>query len=517
MTVAIFALLSRVLGLLRSTLMASFYGATESQGFADCYAASFKLPDIVFNLIVAGLVSVVLVPYFSSFIKSDDDSKQRINEACTNIINIFFIALIFFNLILFVFTPYLVRNFLVPGWTDEVKLTMTITMTRILLLQVLFMSLSGVLSSYLNAIEKFFYYSLALITYNTGIIAGIVFFGKWMSIRGVAWGAVLGSFLQFAIQFAGAYHNGYRYNFKMPVINKEIGELFLIALPRVIAIGGEQFVRFQFVTLGSFLFTGSIFIFESAENFAMVPYGMIAVSISITAFPVMSKLFARNEPEKMLFSLFHSLRTTTYFMLFISVCMVIYRIQIIDLLIGYNRFNENDIRITAEALAYFMIGIPFLSLTIITVKYFYAQKIAVIPMIFSIIAAVVTIVTAQIMVPYLKVSALSLGRSAGYLVQFVLMLALIIFIAVRKKDHIRIPYDQIKQIINIIFAGLILLVCGYFIEKNINFHIAPKLDSLLEGCVGGVILTVLYFIITRLFKIEDTNRFVSIFYKKRDL
>ena len=70
--VAISNLLSRILGLLRSTILAAIYGATENNGIADCYNASFVLPDIIYNLTVFGVISIVLVPFFSGILSNRD-------------------------------------------------------------------------------------------------------------------------------------------------------------------------------------------------------------------------------------------------------------------------------------------------------------------------------------------------------------------------------------------------------------------------------------------------------------
>ncbi|MCK4796066.1 MAG: murein biosynthesis integral membrane protein MurJ [Spirochaetes bacterium] len=477
--IAICAFISRVLGLLRQSLIASFYGATESEGLADCYSAAFKLPDIIFNLVAFGAISIVLIPYFSGFIKKNDLDKLK--HSCSTFLNFFFLFISFFIIIGYFFAPYFVRNFLVKGWTSEQNIILTIKMTRILFIQVLFMTLSGIFGSYLNAIEKFRAYAFALLSYNIGIIAGILFFAPHIGIQGVAWGAVAGGFLHLSIQAIGSIKNGFRYNFGLPRLNNEIKGLIFIAIPRIIAISGEQLVKFFIVNIASFLFVGSIFIFENVENFSMVPYGMIAVSISTTTFPIFSKLYAAKEYSILLKTLLEKLRTLMFFMLPITVIMIISRIEIIAILLGHGKYSAKDVMLTANALAFYMIGIPFFSITIVVAKFYYAQKKSIIPMIATLISVAITIISCYFFSKKFDVTGLSIGRSLGYIIQTILLVVFMILINKKEKIFSTFPFKPLLDIFKIIAICLFLMIIGFILQKNISFIDSLSLDFFINN------------------------------------
>jgi len=461
-----FAFLSRIMGLLRATLLSARYGATESQGLTDCYAAAFKLPDIIFNLVAFGAISIVLIPYFSSLLKKEDNKKLQ--EACSSFLTFFFLLISAFIVIGFFSAPLFVRKFLVAGWTNESNILLTIKMTRILLLQVLFMTLSGIMGSYLNALERFRVYAIALLSYNVGIIFGILALAPFFGIEGVAWGAVLGSLIHLVLQTGGAVHNGFRYSWRLPKFNREVLSLAGIAVPRIIGISGEQFVKFFIVNFASFIFTGSIFIFENAENFSMVAYGMIAVSISTTAFPVFSKLYTDGDIDGMVNSLLKNLSVLLYLILPVVSLMVLLRYEIIETLVGYNRYTPNDVKLTADALAWYIIGIPFFSVTIIVVKFFYAQKRSLMPMFVSLAASAVTIGTAFYLSRTMDISGLSAGRSAGYVVQMIL---LVIILSLGLRDKFSFTGEHKKSIgvlIRTIIIATLAFTGSFFILKLFN-------------------------------------------------
>ncbi len=503
---------SRILGLVRQFLLASRYGATEGQGLTDCYSAAFKLPDIIFNLVAFGAISIVLIPYFSGFVKKEkyDDLKQ----SCSSFLNFFFIFIIFFIIIGFFFAPFFVRNFLVKGWTNEINISLTIQMTRILLLQILFLTLSGIFGSFLNAIERFSAYAFALLSYNIGIIFGILFFAPFIGIQGVAWGAVLGSFIHFFIQACGAVNNGFKYSIGLPKFNKDIKQLVFIAIPRMIAISGEQLVKFFIVNIASFLFIGSIFIFENAENFSMVPFGAIAVSISTTAFPKFSKLYVEKKYDELLNTLLKILRTCLFFILPVTLIMIVFKREIIELLLVYKKFTQKDALLTANALAYYMVGIPFFSITIIIVKFYYAQKKSIIPMIITLISVFTTIFVSYYFSKYFNISGLSIGRSSGYIIQAILLILFIIII--NKKENIfnGLNWNLFFDIIKVINVFFVMLIFGLFLQARINFFDNLKMDAIAKIIILGGLISLFYVILSYILKIPEIRSIINFRSKK---
>lgn len=524
--VAISNLLSRILGLLRSTILAAIYGATKNNGIADCYNASFVLPDIIYNLTVFGIISIVLVPFFSGIISSRDNSvnnNEELDKNCCAMLNFFFILVATICALMWFFAPAIVENFLVKGFaSDSYKIAATIRLTRIMLLQPIFVTLAGILGAYMNARERYTSYSIAMLFYNIGIIAGILILHSKLGIDAAAWGTVLGSFLWFIIQLAGSIHANFRYSFCFPKFDKEFFSLIFLAIPRVIALGGEQFVKFFITGYASFLYAGALTIYSYAENFSMVPYGMIAVSISTTAFPIFSKNFALAEYDKMLESLFDKLKILLFLLLPICSLMIILRLEMIDILLGYKSFTQQDTILTCSTFFSYMIGIPFYSATIIITKYFYAQKKTFMPMFISLLMCAITISLSYILVKILpenlKISGLAFGRTAGYAVQMILLLITVF----HAKDiaYTIFPKAEIFEIIKVIIMNFIFTVLLCFIHYHIlsfikeNVLLYGKFQYLISGCITGFCAIIFYFLLGIVFKLPYFNVIISRFGKK---
>ena len=132
------SLVSRFLGVARNWLLASKFGAGSD---LDIYFAAFKIPDFVYNILILGGVSVAFLPLFSEYFSRN---KKEAWDFCLNCFNVFLFLLVFLCLVLFIFTPSLVK-LIAPGFTDE-GLEKTVILTRIMFFSPVLLGLSSIFS-----------------------------------------------------------------------------------------------------------------------------------------------------------------------------------------------------------------------------------------------------------------------------------------------------------------------------------------------------------------------------------
>jgi len=194
--------MSRALGILRDRVLAGEFGAGSE---LDMYFAAFRIPDLLFNLLVLGALSAGFIPVFTTYLSN----KKKAWELVNIILNLIFVALVLITILLIILTPWLVK-LITPGFSLE-QLQITATLTRIMFLSPIFLAISGIFGSVLQSFKRFFIFSLAPIMYNVGIIIGALFFVPYLGIYGLAWGVVFGAMLHMAIQFPLIIYLGYRY------------------------------------------------------------------------------------------------------------------------------------------------------------------------------------------------------------------------------------------------------------------------------------------------------------------
>jgi len=145
------SMLSALLGLVRDRLLAGHFGAGP---VLDIYYASFRLPDLVFAVLISGGITAAFLPVFSEYFA---ENKGEAWKLATNTLNIFLFFSIVISGLFLIFTPWLVP-IIVPGFKPAYK-NLTILLTRIMFLSPIFLGLSSVFSSVLQYFNRFLVYS----------------------------------------------------------------------------------------------------------------------------------------------------------------------------------------------------------------------------------------------------------------------------------------------------------------------------------------------------------------------
>ena len=160
------SLVSRLLGILRDRVLAGEFGAGVE---LDMYYAAFRIPDLVFNLLVLGALSAGFIPAFTAALKN----KNAAWELANSVLHALVLGLVLISAVLLLTAPWLVK-IIPPGFTDQ-QLAVTTTLTRIMFLSPLLLGISAVFGSILQSLKQFFIYSIAPIFYNAGIIIGALY------------------------------------------------------------------------------------------------------------------------------------------------------------------------------------------------------------------------------------------------------------------------------------------------------------------------------------------------------
>ena len=347
--VAFFGLISRLFGLWRDRMLASQFGAGE---MLDIYYAAFKIPDLVFNLLIVGAISSAFLPIFYEYSSKDKNDALKF---ASNILNVLIISLLFISVLLVFFAPQLIF-FIAPGFNDN-AINLTVKLSRILFISPILLGISALVSALLQAYSKFLITSLAPVFYNLGIIFGIILLVPYFGILGLAYGVILGAFFHFIIQLPSLFSAGFRpraiLNLKDPGLSKVIKLWF----PRTLGLLALQINNMIATAIASSLTVGSIAIFNLADNLRWVPIGIIGVAFSTAAFPAMGLAYAQGKNDLFLKRFSLAVRQTLFIVLPLSFLFFILRAQIVRIILGTGQFGWEATRLTAASLGLFSFGI----------------------------------------------------------------------------------------------------------------------------------------------------------------
>jgi putative peptidoglycan lipid II flippase len=379
---------SQLLALVRERLFASTFGAAHTM---DIYGAAFIVPDFIFATVASLFSLYALLPVLS---RLEKDEEGLMISFLRDILVVFFAGMALISLIAFILAPYL-SYIVAPGLSeDPASHAQLIFLMRILLLQPILLGISNTIAALTQLRHRFVLYSFSLLFYNVGIIFGILVLYPHMGLAGLGWGVVLGALMQTAVQipfFMGEKPHGI---LSPNQIWNSVREVLLLSIPRTLALSVTQITKWALLAIASLLIPGSIAIFNYAFGLQSVPLTIIGVSYSVAAFPTLARLHARGERARFTEYIEAALRHIVFWTIPATVLVIVLRAQIVRVILGAGRFDWSATRLTAAALALFILALLAQSLTLLIARGYYASGNSRKPLYFGFADIVVSIVAA---------------------------------------------------------------------------------------------------------------------------
>ena len=361
-----FAILSQVLALFRDRILASHFGADST---LDLYYSAFRIPDILF-VTVASVVSIsVLIPFL---IERYEKGEAQAKEFIDTVFSFFFAFIAVVGIIAYFTSPYFLSKLFPVFAQNEETFNSLVSLTRILLLSPVFLGLSNLLASITQIHKRFFVYAMSPVFYNIGIIIGIIFLYPIFGINGLGLGVALGAFLHFAIQIPFILNIGMFPSFSFPIKLSFIKNIIYTSLPRTITVSANEISELFLISFASFFVEGSSSVFNFSFNLQSVPFSIIGVSYSLAAFPTLTRLFSSGSHKDFVEQMIDSARHIIFWSVPVSVLFIVLRAQIVRTILGAGRFNWDDTRPTADALALFPVSLVAQNLVTLFVRCYYS-------------------------------------------------------------------------------------------------------------------------------------------------
>jgi len=493
-------LISAVLGLLRDRLLAGTFGAGSQ---LDVYYAAFTVPDFIALILILGAVGAAVIPIFSGYLLKDEEDAWRYVSV---LVNVFLGFLIIVCIILIIFTPFIV-SIIAPGFSGNKK-DLAVELMRIMFLSPIILGASNMISGILQVFNKFLVTALAPILYNCGIIIGIIFFVPMFGLRGLAYGVVCGGVMHLLIQLPSFFHSGFKwrpdFNFMDPGVVKTIK----LMIPRSLGLGAGQLNTIATTAIASTLISGSIAVFNLANNLSSILVNAVAVSVSTAAFPAMSMAFLRDDHEDFLKKFSGIFRQIFFLTVPISLLLLILRVQIVRVLYGVGKFNWSDTKLVTACLAILAFNLVSQALILFLSKTFYSAHNTKIPAIISAGTVIFNIALSLLLVWIVRISpafnaflisALRLNgiNDAGvialalaYAITAILESSLLLFMLYKKFPKLKNKKEILSSLYKIAIASAIMFVITFGVRQLMGSFISLQtfwgvfFQLAVSGCVG---------------------------------
>ncbi|MFA7209115.1 MAG: murein biosynthesis integral membrane protein MurJ [Parcubacteria group bacterium] len=416
--ITVAGLVSNLLGLVRDRLLASNFGAGDT---LDVYYAAFRIPDLIYSLLILGSMSAAFIPVFTG-LRSKDGDNDEAWRLTNGIMNLSLFLIIIISLACAIAAPLLMR-IITPGFSPE-KMESAVLFTRIMFLSPILLGVSGIMGGVLTSMKHFLVYSIAPLLYNIGIILGITVFVRLMGPIGLAWGVVFGALMHMVLQYTTVRKLGYVHRWGLAAAwqNRNVRKVFTLMLPRMTGIAINQFNLMVITVFASTLAAGSLAVFNFSQNLASVPLSVFGISFAIAVFPVLSTYAARDEKENFIRAFSETFRQIMFFVIPLSVFMVVLRAQIVRVVLGAGKFDWNDTILTFQCLGILALSLFAQSAVQLLARSFYALQDTKTPFYIAIATEAVNILAVIMLIGRVQIVGLAIAFSLANVVQMMLLL-----------------------------------------------------------------------------------------------
>ncbi len=410
---------SRVLGLVRDVIVAARFGTGAEY---DAYVAAFRIPDLLFLVVMTGAFGSAFVPIFAGYLEQGHVRKAW--RLASNVITIAVELLVALSALVFLLAGPLVRATVARGLPPETQ-TLAVDLTRLLLLSPLFLGLGAAAKGILEATGNFTNPALAPVVYNAGVIFGAVFLAPRYGVRGLAYGVIIGAIGHFLTQFPGLVRSGMRYWFLPRPQAEGLGQVGRLLGPRIV---GQVAYQLNFIVVTSFaslLGTGYIAGLTYAYQLMTLPHGIVALSISTVIFPLMARQFANREHAALKTTLGDALRPLLFLTLPASAALMILARPIVQTLFQLGNFAAASTDLVSQALPYFAAGLFALAIVEVITRAYFAMQDTRTPLVASLLTIAINIVAAWALTQRLGHRGLAAGLSVTTGLEMLILLGVL--------------------------------------------------------------------------------------------
>lgn len=277
--------LSRVIGLVRQRVFAHYFGISAA---GDAFMAALRIPNFLQNLFGEGVLSASFIPVYSRLLaEGDEEEAGRVAGAIFALLLLIVSALVLLGVVA---TPVLI-DVIAPGFSGETR-ALTIELVRILFPGTGLLVLSAWCLGVLNSHRRFFLSYAAPVIWNAAMITTLVALGgrtaQFRLAWALAWGSVIGSALQFAVQLPTVFRVARRLRFSPGVKSPAVRTVARNFLPAFVGRGVVQISAYIDASIASLLGIGAVTGLVNAQMIYTLPVSLFGMSISAAELPAMS-------------------------------------------------------------------------------------------------------------------------------------------------------------------------------------------------------------------------------------
>ena len=503
--IMVMVLMSKILGLARDRLLAHIFPPDT----VAIFFAAFRLPDLIFQLLILGAMSVAFIPIFTEYLETKSKRDAfALGQSLMVLVLIFFMVVTI--LVYFFIEP--LTFLIVPGFSPEQRETVA-SLTKIILVGQIILAVGSFFVGVLQSFQRFIFPALAGVFYNIGIILGIIFLSNSMGIMGAAVGVVIGAVLHLLIQLPIVLSIGFKPKFLFTLFHPGVKEITGLMSIRSIGLAAELINERVAIALASLISIQSVTFLTLSQHLQLVPISLFGATIAQAALPVLSAEKARGKMEEFKATLLTTLHQILFLALPAAAVLIVLRIPSVRLVFGASQFDWEATVLTGSTLAYLAIGLSAQAISLLFVRGFYALKDTKTPVIVSLIVVAANIALSFyfVRVLFLDVWSLGLAFSLSNILSAILLFGTLHF-KVEKFNLRQVLTPLAKMLMAAIIMGVALYIPIKLLDQVI-FDTTRTINLLVLTGISSFFALSVYIVLVWFLKVRELKTFIDLIKK----
>lgn len=366
--VGFFTLLSRIFGLGRELFIASLFGVGS---IADSVHVAFKLPNLFRRIFGEGALSVVFVPIFNSKLLEAPAAARYFTGT---IFTILLFTLTIIVILMQLFMPSLML-IIAPGFYEDLeKFNLTVTLCRITVPYLIFISITALLGGILNSLKRFAAFAFSPIILSLSVILITVLLEKHVEAPiSVSISLLIAGILQVIFMFYCVIKVGLSFPLIFAPFDKDVKKFLYNMGPATVSSGVQQLNIFISQSIASFI-EGAISILSYADRIYQFPLSIIGVTFGTILLPELSQSYHQNNIARITKIQNNAIKIGLLLSLPATFGIMVLSQPIIHIIYERGAFTGSDTVKTAQAISVFALGLPAFIFTKILMPVFYANQ-----------------------------------------------------------------------------------------------------------------------------------------------
>lgn len=500
--IVIFSLISKILGFLRETLIASKFGSgTETDTFFIALTAIS-----LFSGIFTGAINTTMIPVLSE-VEAVENKKGK-KKHTNNLLNIVFLISFIIIMLTWIFAPLIIK-ILASGFEGE-QFKSAILMFRIGLPTIFFAGVVGVFRGYLQSELMFTESAAAQFPVNLVYIFYLIFLSGVFGMKGLMIASVVGVAAQIIIQVPGIRSTGFRYKYILDFKDKYVKKVISLIPPILVSIAVSDLNKIVDRSLASTLVDGSISALNYASRLDGLTTGIFISAITTVIFPLLSQEANKDTLDGFKKVIINGINIILLITIPATVGMIILANPVVKIAFERGAFDSTATNMTVGALIFYSIGLVGTALKPLLSRAYYSLQDTKAPMVNSFIAVGINIILNFILISFMAHKGLALATSISAIVTSLLLLY-----GLKKRLGSFGFIKSIKCGLKSLVAALVMGVAVYLLDGMLAIKMGSgTLSELIALLVSAGVGVLIYFILIYLFRVEEAGWTIKAFKRK---